>query len=192
MAIKYTVKPGDTLSEIALRFRTTWQALQRVNHIPNANLIYVGEEIIVPGKISPTRGAPAPYPVPHSVEVAYQRAQVTHYWPMGWCDSFCAHLYGFTASGYYTAVDNWLAVPLRYKHFRDRNGVLGEIAFFSGGSEGDGHACFIVGGENVISTDINGAGTVGRSTIPTIEERWGLKYLGRSAPYFQGQLVTDV
>lgn len=39
----YTVKPGDTLSEIAQRFETTTAKLQTKNNIRNANLIQVGQ-----------------------------------------------------------------------------------------------------------------------------------------------------
>ena len=41
----YTVKAGDTLSEIAERFGTTYQALARINGISNPNKIYVGQKI---------------------------------------------------------------------------------------------------------------------------------------------------
>lgn len=41
----YTIQPGDTLSEIALRFGTTVNALQRLNGITNPNLIYAGNTI---------------------------------------------------------------------------------------------------------------------------------------------------
>lgn len=39
----YTVKSGDTLSGIASKFGTSWQRLQQLNSIPNANLIYAGQ-----------------------------------------------------------------------------------------------------------------------------------------------------
>lgn len=39
----YTVKPGDTLSGIAAKYGTTWQHLQQINGIANANLIHVGD-----------------------------------------------------------------------------------------------------------------------------------------------------
>lgn len=41
----YTVVRGDTLSGIARRFGTEVSALQRLNDIPNANLIYIGQRI---------------------------------------------------------------------------------------------------------------------------------------------------
>lgn len=43
----YTVKKGDTLSAIASRYGTTWQKLQSLNGIRNANLISVGQKIRV-------------------------------------------------------------------------------------------------------------------------------------------------
>ena len=43
--IVYTVKRGDTLSEIALRFGTTVQSIAELNHITNVNLIYIGEKL---------------------------------------------------------------------------------------------------------------------------------------------------
>ncbi|HLI53880.1 MAG TPA: LysM peptidoglycan-binding domain-containing protein, partial [Acidimicrobiales bacterium] len=45
----YTVQPGDTLSGIAARFGTTYEALAQLNHIADPNLIYAGQVISVPG-----------------------------------------------------------------------------------------------------------------------------------------------
>ena len=43
----YTIKSGDTLSGIAKRFGTSVQALQQLNGIINANVIYAGQKIRV-------------------------------------------------------------------------------------------------------------------------------------------------
>ena len=43
--IIYTVKAGDTLSAIAKKYNTTYQALARKNNIANPNKIYVGQKI---------------------------------------------------------------------------------------------------------------------------------------------------
>lgn len=51
----YTVRSGDTLSGIASRFGTSWQELQRINGIPDANKIYPGQVLKLPGG-----GKPAP------------------------------------------------------------------------------------------------------------------------------------
>ena len=44
----YTIQPGDTLSEIAVKFGTTVSALQSLNGISNPNLIYAGNTIRIP------------------------------------------------------------------------------------------------------------------------------------------------
>lgn len=42
------VKYGNTLSQIALKYHTSYQYLAKINDIRNPNLIYVGEKIYVP------------------------------------------------------------------------------------------------------------------------------------------------
>ena len=44
----YTVKSGDTLSGIAKRYNTTYQALAQYNHIADPNKIYIGQQIKIP------------------------------------------------------------------------------------------------------------------------------------------------
>jgi len=44
----YIVKPGDWLNKIARKFNTTWRKLQELNKLPNPNLIYPGQKIILP------------------------------------------------------------------------------------------------------------------------------------------------
>ena len=43
----YTVKRGDTLSEIAMKYGTTVQAIAQDNHITNVNLIYPGQRLVI-------------------------------------------------------------------------------------------------------------------------------------------------
>lgn len=45
--VYYKIKRGDTLADIATRYKTTWQKLQQMNGIRNANRIYVGQTIRV-------------------------------------------------------------------------------------------------------------------------------------------------
>ena len=45
---KITIKWGDTLSELAIKYNTTVTELVRLNSIQNPNLIYAGETLIVP------------------------------------------------------------------------------------------------------------------------------------------------
>jgi LysM repeat protein len=44
----YTVKPGDTLYSIALRYGTTVQAIALANNIVNPNLIFIGQTLCIP------------------------------------------------------------------------------------------------------------------------------------------------
>jgi LysM repeat protein len=49
----YTVKGGDTLSKISQTYYgnpNLWTELQRYNNIPDANLIYPGDSLTIPGK----------------------------------------------------------------------------------------------------------------------------------------------
>ena len=58
----YTVKEGDTLSEIAETHNTTVEKLAENNHIDNIHLIYVGQELVIDGPVAPastTYEAPA-------------------------------------------------------------------------------------------------------------------------------------
>ena len=45
----YTVQPGDTLSQIALRYGTTVSALMTANGLANANHIYTGQQLKISG-----------------------------------------------------------------------------------------------------------------------------------------------
>ncbi len=44
----YTVRWGDTLSNIAGRYHTTYPTLARVNNIRNVNLIFVNQQLCIP------------------------------------------------------------------------------------------------------------------------------------------------
>ena len=79
----YTVKEGDTLSEIAETHNTTVERLAENNHIDNIHLIYVGQELVIDGPVAPvatpasaTYAAPAAQdetvsaPVAETTEVA--------------------------------------------------------------------------------------------------------------------------
>lgn len=59
-ARQYVVQPGDTLSGIADRHRTTVAALAAVNGIKNADQIEVGQRLSVDGKVRPASRPAAP------------------------------------------------------------------------------------------------------------------------------------
>nr|WP_255570625.1 bifunctional 2',3'-cyclic-nucleotide 2'-phosphodiesterase/3'-nucleotidase [Cohnella sp. CFH 77786] len=48
--IVYTVKAGDWLSKIALRYGVTWKELAEYNRLSNPDLIFVGQKIRIPSK----------------------------------------------------------------------------------------------------------------------------------------------
>ena len=61
----YTVKEGDTLSEIAETHNTTVEKLAENNHIDNIHLIYVGQELVIDGPVAPAvTPAPTTYAAP--------------------------------------------------------------------------------------------------------------------------------
>ncbi|MFS9151010.1 LysM peptidoglycan-binding domain-containing protein [Streptococcus infantis] len=50
----YTVKPGDTLSEIAETHNTTVEKLAKLNNIKNIHLIYVDQVLVIDGEAPAT------------------------------------------------------------------------------------------------------------------------------------------
>ena len=60
----YTVKEGDTLSEIAETHNTTVEKLAENNHIDNIHLIYVGQELVIDGPAAPVAPASTTYAAP--------------------------------------------------------------------------------------------------------------------------------
>ena len=60
----YTVKEGDTLSEIAETHNTTVEKLAENNHIDNIHMIYVGQELVIDGPATPAAPASTTYEAP--------------------------------------------------------------------------------------------------------------------------------
>jgi LysM repeat protein len=55
--VKHTVKQGETLSSIARRYGTTWQAIAQANNLQNPNQIYVGQKLKIPSGGGTSGGA---------------------------------------------------------------------------------------------------------------------------------------
>lgn len=52
---------GDTLYSIAVRNGTTVGALMQANRLPNQNIVYAGQRLLIPSRVAPPSGAgPAP------------------------------------------------------------------------------------------------------------------------------------
>jgi peptidoglycan endopeptidase LytE len=66
----YTVAGGDTLSSIAARFGTSYQALAQINGISDPNVIHVGQVLRLSGSPSRTTTAPAARTAPAATETS--------------------------------------------------------------------------------------------------------------------------
>ena len=66
----YTVKEGDTLSEIAETYNTTVEKLAENNHIDNIHMIYVGQELVIDGPAAPVAPASTTYEAPAAQDEA--------------------------------------------------------------------------------------------------------------------------
>lgn len=103
----------------------------------------------------------------------------------GMCDHVVGLAYGLSHSGSTTAYNHWLAIPSQYRHAGDRTVPAGGLAFFRGGSSGAGHVMISIGNGEFVSNDIVTYGTLSKTTIGTVESRWGQTYLGWAQPWFQ-------
>ena len=56
--VKHTVQAGETLYRIALKYERTVDAVAQANNITNPNLIYVGQELTIPGASTATTPTP--------------------------------------------------------------------------------------------------------------------------------------
>jgi LysM repeat protein len=56
----HTVQSGETLSSIARRYGTTWQAIARQNNLSNPNQIYVGQKLAIPTSSGGSSGGTTP------------------------------------------------------------------------------------------------------------------------------------
>jgi uncharacterized protein YraI len=120
--------------------------------------------------------------------VAWAKAHVSSTSRSGYaneCDHLVALAYGLPASGSTSAHAHWLAIPSTYKHPGDSIVPAGGLAFFSGGSSGDGHVMISIGNGQFISNDIHGSGTYTQTTIAEIKSKWGETYSGWAQPWFQ-------
>lgn len=66
----YTVKEGDTLSEIAETHNTTVEKLAENNHIDNIHMIYVGQELVIDSPAAPVATASTTYEAPAAQDEA--------------------------------------------------------------------------------------------------------------------------
>lgn len=119
---------------------------------------------------------------------AVQKALSTTRNAVGMCDKWVASYYGYSSSGYATAITHWNSIPASEKHPGDTNAPAGALVFWSGGSTGAGHVALSLGGGKIVSTDYPRSGITSTTTIDAISNGWGEHYQGWSKPVFQGQV----
>jgi peptidoglycan endopeptidase LytE len=172
----YRVVSGDTLSAIAARFGTTWQALAQINHLANPNFIYPGELLTISGSATTatatvtstsTRPAPAPAPQPvhatSAAQVAVNTAMAQVGKPYQWGG---AGPYSFDCSG--LVMYAWSAAGVHLAHYtvsqyeetiRISQSQLqpGDLVFYDTGDGAQpGHVTMYIGNGRIITADSPG------------------------------------
>lgn len=122
---------------------------------------------------------------------AIAKARATASWAVGMCDNFVANMYGYSSSGYETAVKNWMGTPSGLRHPGDWNAPAGALMYWGGGRTGAGHVAISLGNGRIISTDATGPGVVAQIDARVPTDKWGHQYLGWATPYFQGREATN-
>lgn len=111
----YTVKEGDTLSEIAETHNTTVEKLAENNHIDNVHLIYVGQELVIDGPVAPaTTPAPTTYAAPAAQDEtvsapAAETTEVAEEAPVASAPAAEASAPAATVSGSEAEAKEWIA-----------------------------------------------------------------------------------
>jgi LysM repeat protein len=96
--VYYTVQRGETLASIGQVYGVTWSDIAAANGIANANQIYAGQQLIIPGATAPGAAAVAPPVAVASAEVpaapVANTGQRTHVVQVGEHLSAIARAYG--------------------------------------------------------------------------------------------------
>lgn len=101
-AVYHTVQPGETLASISRAYGVNWTDIATANGITNANTIYSGQQLLIPGTSAPGTAAIAPpitveetvvnlvQPVPtgiertHTVQVGEHLAAIARLYGLSW------------------------------------------------------------------------------------------------------------
>jgi peptidoglycan endopeptidase LytE len=176
----YTVQAGDTLSSIAGRFGTNYEALAQINGIANPNIIEVGQVLrlsgpatqgaassvaAAPAAVTSPRPAPAPPAASPSsraaIAVATALAQVGK--PYMWAGAGPS---AFDCSG--LVMYAWEAAGVQLAHYtvsqyeettRISQSQLqpGDLVFYdTGGGAQPGHVTMYIGGGRIVTADSPG------------------------------------
>ena len=109
----YTVKEGDTLSEIAETHNTTVEKLAENNHIDNIHMIYVGQELVIDGPAAPVASASTTYEAPAAQDEAVsapvvETTEVVEEAPVA-SETVAEETVASTVSGYEAEAKEWIA-----------------------------------------------------------------------------------
>ena len=175
---RYTVVAGDTLSAIAARFGTTTATLASANHLPNPNLIMVGEVLEIPGGsavatpavetgVSRPTTPPAPRPTPAAssagqvaVEVALAQVGKPYQWAGAGPNSFdCSGLvmYAWAHAGvdlpHYSVAQYEDTARISQSELEP-----GDLVFYDNGDGGaqPGHVTIYIGHGEIVTADMPG------------------------------------
>lgn len=77
--VTYVVEPGDTLSQIAVRFDTTVTAIMERNDLTDPTLIFIDQKLIIPALASPGEATATPAPGAEDAETYVVKAGDTAY-----------------------------------------------------------------------------------------------------------------
>jgi LysM repeat protein len=92
--VYHTVQRGETLESIGRAYGVSWGDIAAANDITNANRIYPGQQLIIPGASAPGTAAVAPSVAPASAAPATTSGQRTHVVRAGEHLSAIASAYG--------------------------------------------------------------------------------------------------
>lgn len=98
----HTVQRGETLFSISRRYNTTVAALMQANNIVNPNLIFAGQQLVIPSGSTPPTATPVP-PPPGATAVPPSIIFPTHIVRSGETLSSIARLYGVSVYDLATA-----------------------------------------------------------------------------------------
>ena len=109
----YTVKEGDTLSEIAETHNTTVEKLAENNHIDNIHMIYVGQELVIDGPAAPVAPASTTYEAPAAQDEAVsapvaETTEVEEETPVA-SETVAEEIVASTVSGSEAEAKEWIA-----------------------------------------------------------------------------------
>jgi LysM repeat protein len=79
--VRYTVRPGDTATGLAVRFHAWTRELRSLNHLGRHGTLYVGERIRIPVVVAAARKAHH-HPKKHTNKPPRRPARVTHPWKL--------------------------------------------------------------------------------------------------------------